>query len=78
MSMSLANDQVLRVFQNPVLRLENSASFEDIPGWDSATHVNPIIALEEEFATKFGIGEVMAMNSVGEIRRVLAERGVEA
>jgi acyl carrier protein len=76
--MPLADDRVLAVFrdvfQDPSLQLNDSASFEDIPGWDSAMHVNLIIALEEEFGVKFGVGEVMAMNSVETIRRTVAER----
>ena len=80
--MPLPDDRVLAVFrsvfQDPSLQLDDSASFEDIPGWDSAAHVSLIIALEEEYGTKFAVGEVMAMNSVGAIRRVIAERGVEA
>jgi acyl carrier protein len=54
--------------------LDDEASFEDISGWDSARHVDLIIALEEEFGVKFGVGEIMAMNSVGTIRRAVAER----
>jgi acyl carrier protein len=76
--MPLADDRVLAVFrdvfQNPSLQLEDKASFEDISGWDSEMHVNLIVALEEEFGVKFGVDEVMVMNSVGTIRRTVAER----
>lgn len=74
--MPFGDDRVLsvfrEVFEKPSLALDDAASFKDIPGWDSTAHVNLIIALEEEFGTKFSVGEVMTMNSVGAIRRIVA------
>lgn len=80
--MPFGHDRVLavfrEVFQKPSLELDDAVSFEDIPGWDSTAHVNLIIALEEEFGTKFSVGEIMAMNSVGAIRQTVAARVAEA
>lgn len=75
--MRLSDDPLLAVFrtvfQNESLELKDDSSFEDVPGWDSVAHMNLITAIEEEFNVKFGIGDIMAMNSVGAIRDILAK-----
>lgn len=78
--MPLSDDPVLAVFrsvfQNESLQVSDASSFEDVPGWDSEAHVNLVTELEEQFDVKFSIGEIMNMNSVGAIRKVLAEKRV--
>ena len=72
------NDQLVTVFRdffnNDALDLTDESTFADVPGWDSVAHVNLINTLEREFRTRFSVREIMGMNSVGGIRKVLAAK----
>jgi acyl carrier protein len=46
----------------------------DVPGWDSVGHVALASGLEHEFNISFDVDELMAMENVREILRILASR----
>lgn len=48
----------------------------DIPGWDSLGHVRLVVELEKEFVTAFEVDEVMEMEDVAAIIRLLAAKGL--
>lgn len=47
----------------------------DIPGWDSLGHVTLVSELEKVFGTTFEVDEVMEMEDVSAILRLLTARG---
>jgi len=55
---------------------EDEASPEDIPGWDSLSHLDMSVALEEHFGVQLSTDDIMEMQNVGAIRRVLRAHGV--
>ncbi len=44
---------------------------QDVPGWDSFTYVNFIVAVEAEFRIRFRIAEVESFADVGAIVRAV-------
>jgi acyl carrier protein len=56
--------------------LDDEASPERISGWDSLTHLNMSVALEERFGVALSTDDIMEMHNVGAIRRVLRAHGV--
>ncbi|MFZ1903838.1 MAG: acyl carrier protein [Steroidobacteraceae bacterium] len=44
---------------------------DDVPGWDSMGHVTLASSLEREFAISFDVDELMAMENVREIIRIV-------
>ena len=56
--------------------LDDEASPERIPGWDSLTHLNMTVALEERFGVSLSMDDVVEMENVGAIRRVLRTHGI--
>lgn len=56
--------------------LTDEASPEQISGWDSLTHLNMTVALEERFGVSLSTDDIMQMHDVGAIRRVLRAHGV--
>jgi acyl carrier protein len=69
--------QVFReVFENNKLTLSDALSPETMPQWDSLAHVKLIMASEEEFGVKFSIEETVESTSVGQLKAVLASKGV--
>lgn len=66
------DDRLLSVFRAvfdpglPVLAKTDSP--ETIEGWDSANHVNLVLALEAEFGVEFDTDEIAELTSVATIR----------
>jgi len=56
--------------------LGDETSPERLSGWDSLTHLNMTVAVEEHFGVSFTTDDIMQMQNVGAIRRVLRAHGV--
>ncbi len=56
-----------RVFDDETLQLADATTAQDIPGWDSLTHINLIIEIEEEFGLKFTVDDIAGLKNVGEM-----------
>jgi acyl carrier protein len=56
--------------------LADEASPERISGWDSLTHLNMTVALEEQFGVSLSTDDIMQMQDVAAIRRVLRAHGI--
>jgi acyl carrier protein len=63
--------ELTRVFRD-VLQAEDlvigpTTVAEDVKGWDSAAHVNLILAIEMELNVVFNTGEIDEMRTVGDL-----------
>jgi acyl carrier protein len=56
-----------RVFDDDSIVLTDSTTANDVPGWDSLSHMNLIIAIEAEFRFEFTQKEVSGFRNVGEL-----------
>ena len=61
------------------LRLDFSEITEDIkmserPEWDSLSHMEVVVALDETFGISFTLDEIVEMNSVARIMKALKEK----
>jgi len=54
-------------FSLPPERVTADTQAEDIPGWDSTTHVGLILAIEEALAIEFSVDQVTDFADVGEL-----------
>jgi acyl carrier protein len=71
----------LRLLLAEVLRLEpgeirDKTAMRETPAWDSLRHMQLVAALEDAFGLELTVEEIVAMQDVGAIRRVLRARGV--
>ena len=70
------DDRLLAVFRGvfdaDLAVLSDSDSPESIEGWDSANHVNLVLALEAEFGIAFDTDEIAELTTVAMIRERLA------
>ena len=55
----------------PIEEVNDESSPDNVPGWDSASHVHLILALETEFSVVFSPEDAMEMLTVGAIRAIL-------
>jgi acyl carrier protein len=70
-------DQLLAdVLQIPVAQVKPELAMQHLDAWDSLKHMELIAALEQQLDIELSFDEIVAMRSVGDIRRVLNNRGV--
>ena len=67
------------VLDDDSLVLTRETTAEDVPDWDSANHINIIVAAEMRFRVKCNSAEVESLHNVGDfvdlVARKLAARG---
>jgi acyl carrier protein len=62
------------VFDNPSIEISDTTTAKDIEGWDSLTHVDLIVAVEKGFKVSFTTKQVMALQTAGDLIRLIATR----
>lgn len=62
------------VFDDETITVNDGTTANDIEEWDSLEHINLIVAVEEEFGIKFGMGEVNGMKNVGEMVDIILKK----
>ena len=56
--------------------ITDDLTMDDIEAWDSLKHMDLILSLEQAFSIELTIDEIIIMNSVVAIKKVLDNRGV--
>lgn len=49
---------------------ENTTA-DQVPGWDSLSHLNVILAIEKEFGIRFNPYELLKLKNVGELQKLI-------
>lgn len=62
------------VFQVSPEQVSDTLSPQDVSGWDSLGHVRLVTALQEQFGVEFDVDEIMSMENVAEIKKIIAAR----
>ena len=68
---AILTDIFRRVFGEPALELHDAMTANDVEGWDSLNHVALISDVEMQFKIKFKLKELMNMDSVGDLLRLI-------
>jgi acyl carrier protein len=55
------------VFDDEGIVINDAMTAGDIEQWDSLTHIDLIVAIEQEFGIKFTTGEVTKLRNVGDL-----------
>ena len=64
------------VFLEPVV-LTPAVSAQDVPEWDSLTHISLMVAVEKSFGVRFRVGEVENTKNVGDFADLILKRQQE-
>jgi acyl carrier protein len=67
--------EVLRV---PSEKITPETSIHKVDTWNSLTHIELVVTIEERFHIQLTEDEIASMTSIGEIQRVLNSRGILA
>ena len=62
--MDLEDDQILT----------DDMTSDDLEEWDSLASMQIVLCLEKEYALKFEYDEIMGMETIGDIKRILGEK----
>jgi len=68
------NDIFRMVFENDEINIRPETTANDIDGWDSLSHVNLILAVEDGFGIRFAERELLAFKNVGDLLRSLEKK----
>jgi acyl carrier protein len=71
--------QVFRdLTSDPALEIAPEQTPDDIPGWDSMTHIAVIVELECRFGVQFRAAEMDSLYSIGELVRAVEAKRARA
>ncbi len=62
------------VLRMPVEQVGDDLAMKDVDAWDSLVHMQLVLSLEQNFDIQLTFDEIVAMQSVREIKRVLSGR----
>lgn len=66
------------VLQVPESRITDDLAMKDVEAWDSLKHMELIVSVENTFGIELSFDEIVAMQTVSEIKRVLRQKGVSS
>lgn len=55
------------VFDRPGLVVTRESNAASVDGWDSLTHINLVVAVEQEFDLRFALAELQELKNVGDM-----------
>lgn len=55
------------VFEDDTIQITTTTTADDIPGWDSLSHVNLVVAVEAAFKIRFSQRELFNFKNVGDL-----------
>lgn len=75
--MSKIKEKVLEIIQDqfkPEVQINPETQPSDVDGWNSLGHLQLIVRLEQELNLSFELDELIEMQSVGDIIRIVEQR----
>jgi acyl carrier protein len=61
------NDLFVEVLDDTQIVLSEATTADDVDGWDSLTHVQLVLAVEQHFKIRFTAREIRSWSNVGEM-----------
>ena len=62
------------VFDDEDITVQDTSTAADVDGWDSLSHVNLIIAIEQKYKIKFSTKELLTFKNVGDLRKAIESK----
>ena len=75
-NIKIVNEILMEVFPSLNGEINNSWGPDQIQDWDSLAHLNLVMALGGKFDVSLEFEEVMSIENVGDIFRVLNKKGI--
>lgn len=68
---------ISEILHIPEDKVTDDLTMSEVETWDLLEHMNMVASLEQSFGVEYTFDEIVHMQSVGEIKRVLRSKGVE-
>ena len=68
------NEVISKYLKIPVDKLKDDISYEEESAWDSVAHLKMISELESLFKIKFEIDEIVSLENVGKIKKLVLKK----
>jgi acyl carrier protein len=62
------------VLDDDSLVITPASNATNTPNWDSLSHVNLIVAVQQEFKVKFALGELQDLKNVGDLIALIQKK----
>lgn len=62
------------VLDDEAIELTETTTANEVPSWDSITHVLIIVAVEKKFRVKFTAAEIQRLQNVGELAALIRSK----
>jgi acyl carrier protein len=59
------------------VELSEESNAKNTPGWDSLHQIELIFAIEGAYQVRFSVAEIMSIENIGGIRRLLIAKGAD-
>ena len=66
------------LLSDPTLELSAGSTPDDVPGWDSMTHIALIVEAECRFGVRFHTAEIEQLRNVGDLVRAVGMKQTRA
>ena len=74
--------QLENLFSNVLVESVDTMSEDTSPrtskNWDSARHIELVLAIEAAYGIQFTMPEMTSLHSLGDVRRILETKGIAA
>jgi acyl carrier protein len=67
-------DVARQVFEDPTLELMMDTTSDDVPRWDSMSHITLVVECESRFDVRFETMAIEELRSVGELVRLIEQK----
>lgn len=57
-------------------QLSDASNAKNTPNWDSARHIDLMLAVETAYHVQFTMPEITGLQNLGDMRRLLQQKGV--
>ena len=71
------NEVVARALRVPAASVSDASSPETLKRWDSLHHLELMTEVEEAYGVQFSTADMVRAQSVGKIRDLLREKGID-
>ncbi len=58
----------------PKLVIQDTLTANDVPGWDSLSHIDLLVGLENHFRVKFTTAEISRLKNVGDLLSLIRQK----
>ena len=66
------------ILAEPLDSMSDDTSPRTSKNWDSARHIELVLAIEAAYGIQFTMPEMTSLHSLGDVRRILETKGVAA